>query len=350
VTRVLDRLKKRVGEARRDAARASAAAVVCSYAPRELVESFFGRVVRLSPCGSVEREAEGEKRSGPFVCSHCKAILGADTTASFLIGCSSCDQMRRALELRSRRSGEPLTIINMPATRSRASRAYFKTEVRWLAKELTARAGCPLDIPRLRKTIGFRNGIRSGMRRLRKRLGGAEWTALVLSEFLLPPAEMTDLLAEVESLPGRTSPAELKMMIAGSPLTFEDLPFLEYVESLGASIEADATCTGDRAAALKIPVAGDPIDNLANAYFDRPPCIWMRPNDGFYRWAGDIAGRRGIRAVLWRTYKNCDIWSLETERARALLGLPLLALDMTCGDAVSIRVRTRVEAFLESLR
>ena len=347
MTDILDLLKNRAAEARRRAERTSAAAVVCSHVPRELVEAFFPRVVRLSPSGTVEREAEGEKRSGPFVCSYCKAILGADRYPSIIIGSSSCDQMKRALEIGGRRSGRPPAIINMPATRSGASLAYFKTEVRWLAEELAGRAGRAFDVSLLKKIIRLRNEIRSGMRKLRRRLGGAEWTALVLCESLLGTDEMADVLKEAEKTASR--PPSLKILLAGSPLTLEEIPFLEFIESRGASVSADATCTGDRAVAFNVRASGSVLDGLAAAYFRRPPCIRARPNDEFYKWVREMAQRRGIKAVIWRTVRNCDIWSLEAQRARTLLGLPLLTLDTTYGDVLSTRVGTRVEAFLESL-
>jgi benzoyl-CoA reductase/2-hydroxyglutaryl-CoA dehydratase subunit BcrC/BadD/HgdB len=119
---------------------------------------------------------------------------------------------------------------------------------------------------------------------------------------------------------------------------------------LGFSLVGDATCTGDRAVAFDVDEHGEPLAALAHAYHRRPPCVFIRPNDEFYDYARDLARERGARAVIWRSVRGCDLYNLESQRAEKSLGLQFLALDMSCGDGDSPRLRTRVEAFAESLR
>ncbi len=138
-------------------------------------------------------------------------------------------------------------------------------------------------------------------------------------------------------------------MIAGSPLAGEDISFLEMVEGLGAEIVADATCTGDRWIDFSIAEDENPLDALSDGYFSKPPCIRSRPNDGFYRYAASLGASRKVDAILWRSLRFCDLWAADAKRARRILNYPLLPLDMTFSDRDSPRIKTRIEAFLESL-
>ena len=135
-------------------------------------------------------------------------------------------------------------------------------------------------------------------------------------------------------------------------MTPADWPWLDELEEMGLAVVADATCTGDRAVdfTVEVPADKDPLESPGPRLFPASACPFVRPNDEFYAYAAALSRRRGARAVIWRSLRGWRIHALEPPRAGRLLGLPLLALDTSCGDASSPRVRTRVEAFLEGLR
>ena len=318
--------------------------------PREIAEALGLAAARMIPPGTVASESRGEALSGAGACAWCKSGLGSEEADHPWIGAATCDQMRRVLELAGRSGGREALIIHAPKTRSPEAEDYFVAEIRWLAAELEKAAGVRLDREELRRGIALRNRIRGRLRLLRQTLTGADFSALVYLEARLPAGEMDTFLASFHPVP---SPAAgVPALLAGSPLAPADWPWLDELEEMGLPIVADATCTGDRAIdfTVEAPPDEDPLDCLARGYFRRPPCPFVRPNDEFYAYAADLARRRGARAVVWRSLRGCDIHALEPPRAERLLGLPLLALDMSCGDASSPRVRTRIEAFLEGLR
>ncbi len=325
----------------------------CSHVPREIADALGLAAARLVPPGTVASESRGEALSGAGACAWCKSGLGSDEADHPWIGAATCDQMRRALELAGRASGREALVVHAPKTRSAEAEDYFVAEVRWLAAAMEKAAGARLDPSELRRAIAVRNGIRARLRRFREGLTGADFSALVYLEARLPAGEMEAFLASFRPAPSRpTRAAGVPALLAGSPLAPADWPWLDELEEMGLPVVADATCTGDRAVdfAVEAPADEDPLGALARGYFRRPPCPFIRPNDEFYAYAAALARRRGARAVVWRSLRGCDIHALEPPRAERLLGLPLLALDMSCGDAASPRVRTRVEAFLEGLR
>jgi benzoyl-CoA reductase/2-hydroxyglutaryl-CoA dehydratase subunit BcrC/BadD/HgdB len=339
------------GRAAAAAARPDAAwRTVCSHVPREIADALGLSAARMVPPGTVASESRGEALSGAGACAWCKSGLGSEEADRPWIGAATCDQMRRALELAGRTAGRDALVIHAPKTRTPEAEDYFVGEIRWLAGALEKEAGCRLEPERLRRAITVRNGIRSRIRLLRDSATGADFSALVYLEARLPAGEMEVLLAAPDPVPRR--PTGIPALLAGSPITPAEWGWLDELEELGLSVVADATCTGDRAVdfTVEAPADEDPIESLARGYFRRPPCPFVRPNDAFYDYAADLARRRGARAVVWRSLRGCDIHALERPRAERLLGLPLLALDTSCGEAGSLRVRTRVEAFIEGLR
>lgn len=323
---------------------------VCSHVPREIADALGLATARMIPPGTVASESRGEALSGAGACAWCKSGLGSGEADHRWIGAATCDQMRRALELAGRTSGREALVIHAPKTRSPEAEDYFVAEIRWLAGELEKAAGGRLDADELRRAIAVRNGIRARLRLLREGLTGADFSALVFLEARLPAGEMSVFLASFSPVPFPA--AGVPVLLAGSPLAPGDWPWLDELEEMGLPVVADATCTGDRAIdfTIEAPAREDPLESLARGYFRRPPCPFVRPNDEFYAYASDLARRRGARGVVWRSLRGCDIHALEPPRAERLLGLPLLSLDMSCGDASSPRVRTRVEAFAEGLR
>jgi len=332
------------------ARRAGVYRTVCGYVPRELVEALGIDAPRLLSPGTVESESRGEARSGAGTCSWCKSALGSESAGLTWIGGATCDQMRRALELSGRANGSEPIVIHVPKTRTAEAEELYVGELRRLAVELERRTGRALGDASLRQAIETRGAIRNRIREVRPGLSGSDFAALIHLESLLPPGAMMDLL-DRETLPtGDLS--GIHVLVAGSPHSPADLRWLDLVEESGFSVVADATCTGDRAIAFDVGLeeGTDPIEALGRAYFRRPPCPFVRPNDEFYAWVNALAARSEARAVIWRSVRGCDIHSLEVPRAERIIGLPLLALDMTYGDVDSVRIRTRVEAFAECLR
>lgn len=324
---------------------------VCTYVPRELLEAFGLEAPRLIPPGTVASESRGEARSGAGACAWCKSALGsADQAGALWVGGATCDQMRRALELAGRASAAGSLIIGVPKTRTAEAEALYEQELRWLASELGRRTGRMLESGPLRQAIEARDDIRARMRAVRTRLSGADFTALVHREETLSAERMIEFLDHY-IIPAPRKPG-IPVLVAGSPVATAELDWLRLLEDSGLSVVADATCTGDRAVDFSVGITGadDPLEALARAYFRRPPCLFVRPNDEFYAYASRLVGERGVQAVVWRSVRGCDIHALEAPRAARLLGRPLLDLDMSYGDSDSPRIRTRVEAFAESFR
>ncbi|NLI40104.1 MAG: 2-hydroxyacyl-CoA dehydratase [Caldisericales bacterium] len=323
----------------------------CSWVPRELLESFGLKTARLMGCGTPSHESAGERKLSGEVCSFCKTITGAPGSGAPVIGCTSCDQMRRLSEIILSERSDAEFMVNVPKTCTDNSRELYRSEIRALCSHLESLTGESLtdkssNAGKLKSVCGKRNFIRSELRSLRESLGAVDFHCLVHLESQTDPDFMISYLGR--SFKTKTS-SKKKTMLAGSPLTLEDAAFLKLLEDSGFEIVFNTTCTGDRSIDFDISIKDDPIADLADSYFNRPPCIWKRPNDSFYSYVSKKILETGATSVIWRSVRYCDLWNIEAQRAKQIINLPMLVLDMNYSDTCSPRTATRVEAFRESL-
>lgn len=322
----------------------------CSWVPRELLESFGLKTARLMGCGTPSHESAGERKLSGEVCSFCKAIAGAPDSGAPVIGCTSCDQMRRLSEIILSEKYETGFMVNVPKTCTDNSRELYRSEIRAFYSHLESLTGKSLTgeslNAKVKNVCDKRNLTRSKLRSLRKSLSAVDFHCLVHLESQTDPDFMMSYLEK----PFKTKTSlKKKTMLAGSPLALEDAAFLKLLEDSGFDIAFNATCTGDRNIDFDISIKDDPIVDLADSYFNRPPCIWKRPNDSFYSYVSKKLGETGATSVIWRSVRYCDLWNIEAQRAKQIINLPMLVLDMNYSDTCSPRTATRVEAFRESL-
>jgi benzoyl-CoA reductase/2-hydroxyglutaryl-CoA dehydratase subunit BcrC/BadD/HgdB len=138
-----------------------------------------------------------------------------------------------------------------------------------------------------------------------------------------------------------------RLMLGGSMLTEDDRWLLDLVEEK-ADIVTDILCTGTRWFAEDVQTEGAPLDRLARFYFSRP-CMHRRPNSSMYEYAQKLAGEFRVQGLVYKTLLYCDPWNFEARRLQEALGIPMLHLDTDYSTENREQVRTRVEAFLETL-
>jgi len=184
-------------------------------------------------------------------------------------------------------------------------------------------------------------------------LTGAEALAMVLAASVMDKAEHNRLLeeaaAELSRCPGLPDPG-VRLMLLGSEN--DDIDFVRFIESLGATVVIDELCTGSRYFWQEIEPGPDPLGAIARRYYLRPPCAHK-----------DLVGRRRfehirklvldyrVQGVIFVQQKFCDIYGFEIpalQRMLRELEVPMLTLEMDITVPVG-QFRTRIEAFLETL-
>jgi benzoyl-CoA reductase/2-hydroxyglutaryl-CoA dehydratase subunit BcrC/BadD/HgdB len=68
-----------------------------------------------------------------------------------------------------------------------------------------------------------------------------------------------------------------------------------------------------------------------------------------YEYAQRLARDFHVEGLVYKTLLYCDPWSFEVRRLQEALGLPVLHLDTDYSTENREQVRTRIEAFMETL-
>jgi len=290
--------------------------------PPELIEACGFEAHRLAPRAD-PRAGEGALYAAgvcPFVRAWIAQAPRVDGAAAVVAG-SECDQMRRGADILARRAPLPVFLLNVPATwQTEAARRYYRDELRRLAAFLEAAGGV------------FPSGDA-----LAARMAAAERRR----------ARERAAAAEAASRPA----AGVPIALVGGPLLQEDAALFGLVAACGGRVAVNGLDGGERTAPRAFdPRAArrNPIEELADAYFDGVPDAFRRPDDGLHAWIGRALARHGARGLIMVRYVWCDTWHAETGRLRDELRVPVLELDLN--DEVPLaRYATRVQAFLEML-
>jgi benzoyl-CoA reductase/2-hydroxyglutaryl-CoA dehydratase subunit BcrC/BadD/HgdB len=190
------------------------------------------------------------------------------------------------------------------------------------------------------------------MRDLGRRMNYHSRRLLMHLFFISPIDDFLKYLDDIrQRLPDNPMPARrINLMLVGSPVGFGDNLLdnilSEYPE---VDIAVDLTCTGQRALDINIATKGDVIDSTASAYFQRPPCIWQRPNSQFYRYVNECYYKYKIGGIVYKTLKFCDLWKYEFKRFQEMIGHPMVQVENNYSPAQAGQFNKRVTAFIEML-
>ncbi|MHC4778287.1 MAG: 2-hydroxyacyl-CoA dehydratase subunit D [Planctomycetota bacterium] len=364
---VLDRVEKaiqeRLSELRGLQARGrKVVAVLAAQAPPfELVEATGCTPVRLLWGGDAALEARGLRYVKNEACSLLKGILGAVSTGVGIVPDAvvvpgTCDQLRRSEEIFSRDLGLRTYALGVPRAHD-APRAAgrMEKELRWLGRELASFSGAKdLDADVLESRVTLWNEARSVLAHVAEssktgRLGGGEAMALARSISILSPETFLALAEEVlAAAEGKSISRSTPLILAGPPaLLGDDLVSRLIEDSDRGRIVGDASETGCFPHLSPVETEGDPLTALAKAANRFPlGCGFKRPDGGFVSAVRRMGGAEGI---VYKSLSFCAPWNHQAARFRKIFGLPFLAIEGDYSGGQESRLKTRIEAFIESL-
>lgn len=361
ITSVISRFRYRKlsGLAKLQKCRHKVVGYFCIYVPPELIEAYGFIPVRLTGAGDGAAENAGEKLAHNEACSFCKECLGLKqlkrlphNAADYVIIPSTCDQMKRQGEKWHHDFNIPTYHLFVPATwQDPACQNIYWQELKWLAAELSDLASHKPDAGSLKGIIQQYNEARKRLARLSGYLTYPDYFDLGHLFLISPVADFLDYLDEIEKL--AVSPLSLsgkkRLMLVGSPVgagdTFIRRALAKYPDM---DIVYDATCTGRRGFDINITVGGDPLADIATAYFTRPPCIRRRPNDQFYEYIQTLISKYQIDGIIYKTLKFCDLWKYEFQRFKGWVNRPVLSIETSV--AQDAQADKRLSAFIEIIR
>jgi benzoyl-CoA reductase/2-hydroxyglutaryl-CoA dehydratase subunit BcrC/BadD/HgdB len=365
-----------VGDRRLAELRATAAAkvaVLCNFAPEELVQAAGAVPVRVC-AGFPGSIAAAEQVLPRDICPLVKSTFGLLTSGVEPVSlCDaavvplSCDPKTKLAQVLT--DYLPTWVIDLPGRRDYVrDMPVWLSEIRefsrWLEKVT-------------RKSIGRRQ-LRDSIMLFRRRteafralcnlrlryphlLSGRESFLVTQASFTDDVARWTEevwrLVAELQEEGARRPepPAGfLPVLLTGAPVAWPNWKVLNVIEEAGAWVVADTLCSGTHR--LFDPVQVDEwtttgmLRALALRYFSAPICpCFVQSADRMDRII-ELARDFRVKGVISHNLRLCQPTDMETTLLRQVLKeekIPLLVLQTDLGLEDVEQLKTRVEAFLE---
>lgn len=193
------------------------------------------------------------------------------------------------------------------------------------------------------------------------RITGYEFHIITLATYAAPQDMLIEKLEEtLEELktrePEPKNPFRARVVVVGSEI--DDVDFVKLVEETGAYVCADRFCYGSLPGRVPIELndAEDALTQVCRHYMTHSQCpryMDMPKLLGRREYVNALAKEYNADGIIYEQIKFCDPWAYERMVGSHVLqhdfGYPVLSVDRPYTIAGSGQMRTRVQAFVESI-
>ena len=355
-----------------------AIAYTCYHIPEVLLnlDNCFSVRLRAPRTGSMDIATY---YMSSFLCGYSKALLergieGGYNFLSALIGSETCSEMNRCYE-----HFELLKLVPNDKFFVSFVDAPFKIEehtVKHYTKQLKLKVldklhevyGIDVSDDALRKAVAEHNEIcrlitEIGEYRKEEnpRITGYEFHVLCLATYCCPKYLIIDKLRETaEELKTREPDTKknyrAKIVVVGSEM--DDPDFTKLIEDSGALVVADRFCFGSLPGREEIILNDneDVLTQIALHYMKTSQCPRYMSHEKVQErrdYVKHLVDEYNADGVMYEQLKFCEYWGYERALASYVMsgdyGVPTAAVDRQYTASASGQLRTRVQAFVESL-
>ncbi len=316
-----------------------------------------------------------------FLCEYSRALLeraieGGYSFADCIITPDGCSMMNRCVEnmelLKTMGKDKPkffYEYMEIPMKGDDNGLNLYVLQCRnHILKPLAEHYGIDISDAAIRKAVAEHNKVCELIRAIgeyrkdeQPRITGYEFHILTLATYACPKYLLIDKLEEtLEELktrePDEKFPYRARVVVVGSEV--DDLDFIKLIEDSGAYVCADRFCYGSLPGRDPIVLTDDEdaLTQICRQYMQRAECpryMDMPKMQGRRQYVADTAKEYGADGIIYEQMKFCDPWAYEKMLGSHILredfGYPVLAVDRPYSIATSGQMRTRVQAFVESM-
>ncbi|MFX1363558.1 MAG: double-cubane-cluster-containing anaerobic reductase [Promethearchaeota archaeon] len=349
----------------------------CLYIPDEIILALDAISVGL--CGGTNFSNYASEELLPTnICALIKSALGFGignicpyyAITDLLIGETTCDGKKKAWEVIS--EYKPIYIVETPQCKNRLqAKAHFIEELKGLIVKLEKLTGNKLNAEKLKMSMEKIKTKRKQLRRIyetRKAdpvpISGKD--ALLVSQiaFYDDPDRQIQMIGKLaneleermKKHVGVTEKGAKRILITGTPMAIPNWKIHHLVESKGAIIVAEETCTGTRYFDSEYEINGDTIDELLKIIAERYlgiNCACFTPNEGRKEDIIELVKNYNVDGVILYTLNFCQPYEVEAiglERELKKEGIPILSISTDYSSEDEGNLLTRIEAFLEMIK
>ena len=339
----------------------------CSYVPEALLMADKLFPVRLHTPGVTGTEIADNYLSS-FVCSYCRSLLEFIMDDRFdqikgWISVPACIHMQRLYDNMEYLKHPTFNhILDVPRKVNEDTLEWMAEELKILADKLAAHFGVDMSEASLKKAMQVWNYFAVDVQsigELRKEpnppITGTEFHQMVMAALASPKdlilPVIRDFQKELSAREG-IKKYRARLMVVGGHL--HDPEFIRIIESQGGLVVADRFCTGTIPGFETIKINGtNPYKNMAQHVFQKAICPRMMEEfDRRLNTIVDIVKEYRVDGVVLEIIKFCDLWGVDAMPLVTALrekGIPVLKLEREYRLGGEGQLRTRVQAFIESM-
>lgn len=355
-----------------------AIAYTCYHIPEVLLnlDNCFSVRLRAPRTGSMDIATY---YMSSFLCGYSKAILergieGGYNFLSALIGSETCSEMNRTYEHFELLNLVPndkffVSFVDSPFKIEKHTVKHYANQLRVkVLDKLQEVYGIDTSDEALRKAVEEHNEIcrlitEIGEYRKEEnpRITGYEFHVLCLATYCCPKYLILDKLRETaEELKTREPDAKknyrAKIVVVGSEM--DDPDFTKLIEDSGALVVADRFCFGSLPGREEIFLNDeeDVLTQIALHYMKTSQCPRYMSHEKVQErrdYVKNLVDEYNADGVMYEQIKFCEYWGYERALASYVMsgdyGVPTAAVDRQYTASASGQLRTRVQAFVESL-
>lgn len=255
--------------------------------------------------------------------------------------------------------------FGVPHMKEKPAHDYYLHGIGRLKKRLEELTGIEITESKLKEAIHLCNRERELLREIsvmRKSqpvpISSRDFVALNHGSFLADKKAVVKILESAhEELKKQTtlSPQGPRILLTGSTLAWGDTMVQDLTEEAGGTIVMEEFAEGIRPYWENVKTDGDLMENLADCYFGRRvPPGWFRPGRERLDFLVKLAKDFNVEGVIWYQLMYRESYKLESyyfpDILRKETGLSMLTVESDYNPAEAGSLRTRIEAFIESIK
>lgn len=341
-------------------------AYFCSYVPEEVLSVPGLYAYRMRAPDTMTTQT-ADSYLGLFNCSYTRSMLEAilcreaDWMDGFVFT-AGCDHLRRLYDNLLHTANPPFChILGVPYKTHSDAKEWYREELALLTDSMAGHFRVSMGEVELREAIVACNENRrllSSLNEMRKSerppITGEDMQRIVIASMSLPKSMVNAALLELlEQVKGGEPDRQFRarVLLMGSQL--DDPAYIRVIEEAGALVVADGHCFGSFQYADTVEGTADPLRAMSERYLEKIPC--PRMFDAYperYKRFVEIARTFGVQGIIIQAMKFCDCWGIEANVIQNNLrdeGFPVLRLEREYALGGIGQLRTRVQAFLESV-
>ena len=346
----------------------------CCYPPLELLTALDITAVRV--LGNMDEPiTQADELLPPVMCIFCRSAFDQGMKAQYdyfdgFVGAHACDGAERLSFIWQNFIQSPCNFhLDVPHASHGPALTFFKEQIAHFQKTLEDFTGTRIQPENLKRAIDLHNQQRALVRELyglRKPnpplISGSEMIQVLIALMTIPVTDGNALLKEViNEVKTRQNPHQSKrrLLIWGSLI--DHSAFTDLIESSGFNIVIEDTAIGTRPFWHDIDVTPDALDGIADHYLNEVLCprtfretgpSYMADAQERFNYLREFAKYWKVDGVFANIVRNCDIHGYEVPVIKDYLnslGLPVLVIEQDYSTAALESLRTRFEAFAESI-